>query len=102
MGRGRRRTSVNDRNNITTTWIPIAMIKYTVASLTTVLTKEENLTVLTLEYVAQIITANAEMSDGTRRERLAAATRELRTHRTRHRLHVKRSAEERIHPWHTA
>ena len=74
------------------------MIKYIVAPLTTVLTKEENLTIATLEYVAQIIAANAEMSDGTHRERLRVVTSELRTHRTRYRLHVKRSANERSHP----
>jgi len=42
MGRGWERTSANDRKNSTSVWIHITMMKYTVASDTTVLNKEEN------------------------------------------------------------
>ena len=66
----------------------IAMMKYTVASVTTFLNKKDNRKVATLEYANQIIIPNAETSDVTHRERLTAVTKELKAHQMRHRLHV--------------
>ena len=56
------------------------MIKYSVASDTTVLNNEEAGTVATLKYANQIRMQNAEMSDTTRGKRLVvASTREPNT-----------------------
>lgn len=51
------------------------MIKYTVASVTMVLTREENRKNSTPEYAKKTTALNAETSDTTLRERLAVATR---------------------------
>ena len=64
------------------------MMKYTVASVTTVLNKEENRKITTLEHANQIMTPNREMSDTTHRERLVVVTTDLLAHRMWHRLHV--------------
>jgi hypothetical protein len=53
------------------------MIKYTVASAKMVLSIEENRIPMAPEHAKKTIIPNAEMSDMTRRERLAVATGEL-------------------------
>jgi len=53
------------------------MRKYTVASSTMVLNKEENRKIAALEYAKKTIVPNAEVSDTAHRERLAVAAREL-------------------------
>lgn len=77
MGRGEGCTSASDKNNSTSIWIPITMIKYDVASITMVFNKEEGWMVTALEYANHIIMENADTSDTTRHEQLKIARRGL-------------------------
>jgi len=76
IDRGWGRTSANDRKNSTSVWMHITMMKYTVASVTTFLNKEEIRPVPISEYANQIIITNTETSGTTHRERLAVVTRD--------------------------